>query len=319
MSAHAPPGSIAGLWRWLVSDEPLAPLDTTEDDRIDRIRALPFIVLHVACLAVFWVGFSWIALTACIGFYILRMFFITAFYHRYFSHRTFRTSRSFQFVMAALGCTAGQRGPLWWASHHRHHHGHADDHEDEHSPNQHGLLWAHTCWFLTRGNYATRWRYVRDWARFPELRLLNRLDWLPLVAFAGGTYALGALLAAQAPALGTDGAQMLVWGFFVSTVALYHGTYTINSLAHRFGRRRFATDDSSRNNAWLSVITLGEGWHNNHHHYPAAVRQGFYWWEFDPTWYALVALSWTGLIGDLRAVPTAALQHRRIKPGSDRR
>jgi stearoyl-CoA desaturase (delta-9 desaturase) len=298
----------------LVADGPAQPLDAPTDGRIDWVRAVPFIGLHLACLGVIWVGFSWVALGVAIGAYALRMFLITAFYHRYFSHRAFRTSRPFQFIMAALGCTAGQRGPLWWAAHHRHHHGHADDHDDAHSPHQHGLIWAHTCWFLTRDNYATRWRFVRDWARYPELRWLNRLDWLPLLGFAGLTYALGAALAAFAPALGTSGPQMLVWGFFVSTVALYHATYTINSLAHRFGRRRFATHDDSRNNFWLSLVTLGEGWHNNHHHYPATARQGFYWWELDPTWYALIALSWTGLIRDLRPVPAAVLERGRVDP-----
>lgn len=309
-------GGLAALWRWLTEDAALAPLDAPDDRRIDWLRAVPFLAIHGACLAVLWVGFSWVALAVCVSLYFVRMFFITAFYHRYFSHRAFRTSRAFQFVMGVLACTAGQRGPLWWASHHRHHHGHADEHEDAHSPGQHGLLWAHMGWFLTRGNYATRWRFVRDWGRYPELRWLNRLDWVPFVLLGAGLYGLGAWLAMRAPELGTSGAQMLVWGFFVSTVAVYHGTYTINSLAHRFGRRRFATRDSSRNNFLLSLITLGEGWHNNHHHYPATVRQGFYWWELDPTWYGLIALSWTGLIRDLRPLPRAALESRRIDAAS---
>jgi stearoyl-CoA desaturase (delta-9 desaturase) len=304
-----------GVWSWLTSDVSDDSLDPIDDDRIDWPRAVPFIALHVGCLAIFWVGFSWTALAVCLGAYALRMFFITGFYHRYFAHRAFKTSRPFQLVMAALGCTAGQRGPLWWAAHHRHHHGHADAHDDAHSPEQHGLLWAHTGWFLTRGNFATRWRFVRDWARYPELRWLNRWDWVPLVVFAVALYGLGAALAAHAPRLGTSGPQLLVWGFFVSTVLVYHATYTINSLAHAFGHRRFATRDSSRNNFWLSLITLGEGWHNNHHHYPATVRQGFYWWELDPTWYGLIALSWVGLIRDLRRVPRAALQRQRIDDG----
>ncbi|MEX2575849.1 MAG: acyl-CoA desaturase [Halofilum sp. (in: g-proteobacteria)] len=301
------------IWRWLVADDAARPDDTTHDDaRIDWLRAVPFFALHLACMGVIWVGFSWTALWVCVALYLVRMFFITAFYHRYFSHRAYRTSRAFQFVMAALACTAGQRGPLWWAGHHRYHHAHADEHEDHHSPTWHGLIWSHTGWFLTRGNYYTPWRHVRDWARYPELRWLNRFDWLPLLALALGLYALGAMLAARAPVLGTDGPQLLIWGFFVSTVALYHGTYTINSLAHTFGRRRFDTADTSRNNFWLTLVTLGEGWHNNHHHYPATARQGFYWWELDPTWYALIALSWTGLIRDLRPVPAHVLERHRL-------
>ena len=305
----------AGAWGWLTADG--APTDARrenpdEDNRIDWPRAVPYIAVHLACLGAFAVGVSPVALEVCLAMYVLRMFFVTAFLHRYFSHRAFRTSRAFQFVMGALACTAGQRGPLWWASHHRHHHGHADDDEDVHSPGRRGILWAHMGWFLTRSNYQTRWRFVRDWARFPELRWLNRVDWIPSVALAAGCYGHGAWLQARAPELHTSGAQMLVWGFFVSTILLYHATYTINSLAHRFGSRRFDTTDSSRNNLWLSLVTLGEGWHNNHHHYPATVRQGFYWWELDPTWYGLVLLSWTGLIRDLRPVPREVLEHRRI-------
>ncbi|MDZ7747616.1 MAG: acyl-CoA desaturase [Halofilum sp. (in: g-proteobacteria)] len=305
-------GRLAAAWQWLTGDQAPAPLDAASDERVDWARALPFVAIHLACLGALWTGVSWTAVGVCAALYVARMFFITAFYHRYFSHRAFRTSRAFQLVIAVLACTAGQRGPLWWASHHRHHHGVADAHDDAHSPDHRGMLWAHMGWFLTRGNYATRWRFVRDWARYPELRWLNRLDWAPFVLLGAGVYALGALLAARAPGLGTDGAQLLVWGFFISTVCVYHGTYTINSLAHRFGRRRFATRDSSRNNFWLSLVTLGEGWHNNHHHYPATVRQGFYWWELDPTWYGLVVLSWSGLIRDLRPVPRAALASRRI-------
>ena len=310
--ARGPLSLIADVWRWLTSDSAAEPGEPTGDDRIDWPRAIPFIALHLACLGVFWVGISWVAVAVAIALYALRMFFITGFYHRYFSHRAFRTTRTFQFIMAVLGCTAGQRGPLWWAGHHRHHHGHADETSDVHSPHHHGILWAHSGWFLTRGNYATPWRYVRDWARFPELRWLNRLDWIPLVALACGTWWLGATLAETAPELGTSGAQMLVWGFFISTVTLYHGTYTINSLAHRFGSRRFDTRDSSRNNFWLTLVTLGEGWHNNHHHYPATARQGFYWWELDPTWYGLIVLSWCRVIRDLRPIPEGVLAHRRI-------
>ena len=272
-------------------------------DRIDWFRAVPFIALHLACLGVIWVGFSPLAVGVAVGLYLARMFFITAFYHRYFSHRSYRTSRPFQLVMALLGLSAVQRGPLWWAAHHRHHHKHADRKPDEHSPRLRGLLWSHTGWFLSRRNVYTQTRYIRDLDRFRELRFLDRFDWIVPVLLAVGLYLLGAGLAHWAPSLRTSGPQLRVWGFFISTVVLYHGTYTINSLSHRFGSRRYETRDDSRNNFLLALLTLGEGWHNNHHHYPAATRQGFRWWEVDPTYYLLRLLAATGLVWNLQPVP----------------
>ena len=277
-------------------------------DRIDLTRCIPFLAIHLACVAVLWVGFSWVAVLAAALLYVVRMFFITAFYHRYFSHRTFRTSRWFQFIGAAIGCTAAQRGPLWWAAHHRHHHNHSDAHGDRHSPRLQGFLYSHMGWFMTPRNFAMAARYVRDWLKFPELNFLGRYDWLPPLALAGVLYVVGAFLETYLPGSGTTGMQMVVWGFFVSTVVLYHATYTINSLAHRFGSRRFATDDDSRNNFWLAILPLGEGWHNNHHHYAASARQGFYWWEIDLTYYVLVVLARLGLIWDLRPVPRRVLE-----------
>ena len=180
--------------------------------------------------------------------------------------------------MAVWGASSVQRGPLWWAAHHRHHHQHSDDEADWHSPTRRGFWFAHMGWFLTKGAFATQAKYIRDLWRFPELRFIDRHDWLVPALLAAGTYALGAILEREAPGLGTNGPQMLVWGFFISTVVNYHATYTINSLSHVFGRRRFATRDTSRNNWLLALITLGEGWHNNHHHFSASARQGFYWW-----------------------------------------
>ena len=256
---------------------------------IDWVRVIPFLALHLACLGVLWVDASAEAVTVAAALFAVRMFAITAFYHRYFSHRAFRTSRAAQFAFALLGASAAQRGPLWWASHHRHHHAHADQPQDAHSARQHGFLWSHTAWFLAAEHFATRSERVRDLARYPELRWLDRFE----VAVPA---ALGiALLAA--------GIEFFIWGFCVSTVALYHATFTINSLAHRFGTRRYATRDDSRNNGWLALLTFGEGWHNNHHHYPRAARQGFYWWEIDLTWYGLKLLAALGVIWNLQPVP----------------
>ena len=278
-------------------DTGATPNFQAQGTRIDWLRVAPFVAMHLACLAVFWVGVSASAVAVAAALYALRAFALTAFYHRCFSHRAFRTSRAVQFVFALLGASAAQRGPLWWASHHRHHHAQADRPEDVHSASRHGFAWSHAGWFLAPANFHVRLERVRDLTRFPELRFLDRFDVLPPLALALGLWLAG-------------GAQLLVWGFFVSTVALYHATFAINSLAHRFGSRRYATPDDSRNNFWLALIALGEGWHNNHHHYPRAARQGFNWWEVDFTWYGLRLLAALGLIWDLRPVP-ARIRERR--------
>lgn len=306
------------LSRWFDADHnrtESAPLGERAD-RIDWARILPFIGMHATCLAVIWVGWSPVAVLVALLAYFVRMFAITGFYHRYFSHRSFKTSRVGQFIFGLLGASAVQRGPLWWAAHHRHHHAYSDHPEDLHSPVQHGFLRSHMGWFLTVRGFRPDMRRVRDLMQFRELRWLDRFDILVPVAFAIGMFLLGVLLANVAPDLGTSGWQMLVWGFFISTVACYHGTYTINSLSHVFGRQRYRTGDASRNNWLLALITLGEGWHNNHHHYPNSTRQGFYWWEIDITYYILKVMSWLGIIWDLKPVPIEVrdLTQRRIRP-----
>jgi stearoyl-CoA desaturase (Delta-9 desaturase) len=264
--------------------------------------------VHLACLLVLWTGVSWTAVGVCAGLYVVRMFGVTAGYHRYFAHRTFKTSRPMQFLLALLATASAQQGPLWWAGHHRHHHRYSDQLGDVHSVRRNGFWWAHVGWITSGQHLAIRTALVRDLARYPELRFLDRYDGLPPFALALAVLAAGWWLGQHAPELGTSGLQLLAWGFFVSTTLLYHGTFTINSLAHVFGRRRFATDDDSRNSLILALITLGEGWHNNHHRYPGSERQGFYWWEIDLTHYALALLSWLGLVWDLRAPPLAVYE-----------
>jgi stearoyl-CoA desaturase (delta-9 desaturase) len=279
------------------------PVPAGEGQRVDWLRVVPLVLAHLACLGVLWVGWSPVAVGIAVALYLVRMFAITAFYHRYFSHASFRAGRLAQLAFAVLGAAAAQRGALWWAAHHRHHHATSDRPEDVHSPVRHGFLWSHIGWLTARANFRTRLEYVPDLARFPELRFLDRFDTLVPALLALGLFLLGAVLARLRPDLGTGPWQMLVWGFFVSTVVLLHATCTINSLAHLWGSRRFPTRDRSRNNPWLALLTLGEGWHNNHHHYPASTRQGFYWWEIDPTWYALAALQAVGVVHDLKPVP----------------
>lgn len=293
-------------------DNRAVPDESISGQHIDWLRVLPFVALHLGCLAVLGVGWSVTAVAVAAGLYALRMFAITGFYHRYFSHKAFRTSRAMQFAFALLGASAVQRGPLWWAAQHRHHHVHSDDEHDVHSPHRHGFLWAHSGWFMARANFRTRTEMVRDLARYPELRVLDRFDALVPIALAAMLYGLGEWLAFSQPALGTSGLQLLVWGFCISTVVLYHATFTVNSLAHTFGRRRYATRDTSRNNWWLALLTFGEGWHNNHHHFPGSARQGFYWWEVDFTYYGLRVLAALGVIWDLKVIPTAIRNARRI-------
>jgi stearoyl-CoA desaturase (delta-9 desaturase) len=238
-------------------------------------------------------------------FYVIRMFAITAFYHRYFSHKAFKTSRILQFIFALIGVMSTQNGPLWWAGHHRHHHRHADQIGDLHSPRD-GFWYSHMGWFLNKRNYATPEHLVKDWITYPELRWLDRHSVLVSILTAMGVWFLGYLLSLYAPQLHTSGLQLFVWGFVLSTVLLTHVTLTINSFAHRYGFRTYQTKDESRNNWFLAIITLGEGWHNNHHFCPASVRQGFVWWQIDISFYVLKLMAACGLIWDLVPIPSKA-------------
>jgi stearoyl-CoA desaturase (delta-9 desaturase) len=263
-------------------------------DHIQWVKSAPFLAVHLAAAATPLVApFAWRWLALAAALYAVRMFAITAGYHRYFSHRAYRTSRAFQLLLAVLGTTAVQKGPLWWAAHHRDHHRHSDGPEDVHSPLQRGFWWSHVGWILSERHDRTKVEGVRDLARFPELVWLDRFHLVPPLALAAGLFLAGGLPA-------------LLWGFFVSTVALWHGTFVINSLAHVLGRRRYATGDGSRNSMLLALLTFGEGWHNNHHFFPGSARQGFRWWEVDLSYYALRALAAAGIVRDLRRPPARA-------------
>jgi stearoyl-CoA desaturase (delta-9 desaturase) len=269
--------------------------------RIDWQPSLPFFAFHLATfIGLFWapVSFKWIAL--CLGLYALRMFGITAGYHRYFAHRTYKTSRVFQFLLAFLAQSSVQKGALWWAAHHRHHHKFSDQAQDIHSPVQDGFWWSHVGWILASDYAETRTDLIRDFTKFPELVFLNRYPHIASVTLA---ILLGVL----------GGFPALVWGMGLSTVLLWHGTFTINSLSHVLGTRRFETTDTSRNNPLLALITLGEGWHNNHHRYQSSTRQGFYWWELDITYLTLRLLAAMGLVWDLRSPPPQIYEEARAR------
>jgi stearoyl-CoA desaturase (delta-9 desaturase) len=269
-----------------------------EKKKIDWAGAIPFILCHLAVFAAFWTGVTWQAVVVCVVLYVVRMFAVTGGYHRYFSHRTYKTSRVFQFILAFLAQSSAQKGALWWAAHHRRHHKHSDQPGDVHSPVLGGFMHSHVGWLFYEGAGETDMDKIKDFAKYPELRFLNRFHLLPPILLGAACLWL----------FGTSG---LVIGFFLSTVLLWHGTFFINSLAHVVGKRRFQTTDDSRNNGWLALITLGEGWHNNHHRYQASARNGFYWWEIDVTYYVLKALSWIGVVWDLRPVPEKILEEGR--------
>ena len=264
------------------------------------VTSIPFVLIHlVALFGAIWVGFTWELLLLAVVSYYVRMFGVTGGYHRYFSHRTFRTSRAFQLVLALLAQSSAQKGVVWWASHHRLHHKKSDQPGDVHSPVLDSFWWSHVGWILSKEHEETDLSRVQDLAKYPELMWLNKHFLVPPTALALAMLAIG-------------GWPALIWGFFVSTVVLWHGTFTINSLSHVFGKKRFATTDESRNNAVLAIVTMGEGWHNNHHHYQRSVNQGFYWWEDDMTYYILWALSKVGVVRDLHTPPAHVLQDKRL-------
>lgn len=270
-------------------------LNDTHDD-IMYPSAIPFVVAHLGCFAAIWTGVTWEAIAICGGLYFLRIFAIGAGYHRYFSHRAYATSRVFQFLLALLAQTTAQKSVLWWAAKHRHHHLHSDTEDDVHSPLQHGFLYSHVGWIFARRHDSADLTRVGDLTRFPELMWLHKYELLPAVALGTLCFVFG-------------GWAGLVVGFLWSTVLVWHATFCINSLAHVHGSRRYVTGDDSRNNWFLALLTMGEGWHNNHHAYQASVRQGFRWWEVDATYYILKALSWLGIVWDLKTPPEAVLRN----------
>jgi stearoyl-CoA desaturase (Delta-9 desaturase) len=277
--------------------------DRAPDERVNRLTSIPFILLHLLPLLAIFTGVSRTAVVLCVVLYASRMFFITAGYHRYFSHRSYRLNRFWQFVFAFGGGTAAQKGALWWASHHRDHHRYSDTPRDIHSPTQKGFFWSHVGWILCDKYAATEYDRIKDFAKYPELVFLNKQDWIAPWVLGFACFFIG-------------GWSGLLIGFFLSTVLLWHATFTVNSLAHVMGRRRYATEDTSRNSALIATLTMGEGWHNNHHYYQASARQGFFWWEWDPTYYVLKVLSWLHIVRGLRTPPARVRAVNRVAQGT---
>jgi len=280
--------------------EPSVDRDSATD--IVYPSTIPFIIVHLVCFAAIWTGVTVEAVAIGIGLYWLRIFAIGAGYHRYFSHRAYETSRAFQFILAALAQSTSQKSVLWWAANHRDHHLHSDTELDVHSPRHTGFIYSHVGWIFSRGQETMNVNRIADFAKYPELMWLHRYEQLP-------AFVLAVLCLAVA------GWPGLIVGFFWSTVAVYHGTFSINSLAHLVGKRRYVTGDDSRNNWLLAIITMGEGWHNNHHAYQSSARQGFYWWEYDPTFYLLTLLERLRLVWNLKR-PTAEVMQNQHRLGS---
>ncbi len=269
--------------------------DRPHDQDIVYPAAIPFALVHLSSLAAIWTGVTWRALAICVALYWLRIFAIGAGYHRYFSHRAYSTSRAFQFVLAFLSQTSAQSSVLWWAAKHRNHHLYSDTAQDTHSAKRRGFFYSHVGWIFDRPHRDTDLVKVADMARYPELMFLHRFEFVPALMLALGCYLLA-------------GWSGLVVGFVWSTVLVYHSTFSINSLAHMHGKRRYVTGDHSRNNWVLAFFTMGEGWHNNHHACQSSARQGFRWWEVDVTYYVLWALSHLRIVWDLKAPPKALLR-----------
>jgi stearoyl-CoA desaturase (Delta-9 desaturase) len=264
------------------------------DERIDWLGSTPFFLLHLSPILMIWTGVRLVDVVLCVVLYFVRMFFLSAGYHRYFAHRGYKMGRVMQFLMALGGATAMQKGVLWWAGYHRHHHSHSDQPDDIHSPMK-GFFWSHLGWVLCSKYKRTPSELIRDFDRYPELRFLEKYFIIPPALLGVAVFLVG-------------GASALVVGFLLSTVILFHGTFIVNSLSHVFGKRRYQTTDTSRNSLLIALVTGGEGWHNNHHHFQTTANNGFFWWEIDTSYYVLLLFRRLGLVRGLRLPPRYVLE-----------
>ena len=255
---------------------------------------------HLACLAAFFVGFSWAAVAIFFVFYVIKGMGVTTGFHRLLAHRSYKTNRFVQFLLALAGSMAVQGGPLWWVAHHREHHAETDTDLDIHSPVTKGMWQAHMGWMMTDEAFNEKGTNSRDLHKFPEIKFLQRYYVWILVAQIVFLFGLGAGLNALYPQLATSGLQFVVWGFFISTVFTWHVTFMVNSVCHRWGAQPYDTGDASTNNVFIGILAFGEGWHNNHHHYPNSARHGLRWWQADVTYMLIRALEIVGLASDLK-------------------
>jgi stearoyl-CoA desaturase (Delta-9 desaturase) len=266
------------------------------------VQVTIFWTIQASALLVFAVPFRWAYVALWAGAHFVRAVGLTLAFHRYYAHRAFKMGRVTRFVWTFIGTAAMQKGPLWWAGHHVNHHKFADREGDPHSPMVSGVYYAHLGWFLNDAKYdrveATN-PVIRDFSTVPEIAFLDRFFGLPPLIMAVALYLAG-------------GVPWVVWGFCLPTMTLAHATFAINSINHMFGSRRFETVDESRNNPLTAFFAAGEGWHNNHHRFQRAARNGFYWWEFDITWYVIRLMKAVGLAWDVQPVPKRIYEEARV-------
>jgi stearoyl-CoA desaturase (Delta-9 desaturase) len=266
------------------------------------LQIVIFWTVQVSALLIFAVPFRWAFVAVWAASHFLRAIGLTLAFHRYFAHRAFKMNRVARFVWTWIGTSAMQKGPMWWAGHHVNHHKYADRDGDPHSPMVSGVYYAHIGWFLNDTRHdklEPNNPVIRDFSRVPEIAFIEKYFFLPPLLLAIAMFAIG-------------GFPLLIWGFCLPTMTLAHATFAINTVNHMFGSRRFETVDESRNNPLTALFAVGEGWHNNHHRYQRAARNGFYWWEFDPTWYVIRAMKAVGLAWDVQAVPKRIYEEARV-------
>lgn len=272
---------------------------------MNRSQVYRLIGVHLLLLLIFWTGVSPVAIATALILFTWRGIFLTISYHRYFSHRSFKTSRAFQFFLAMAGSVCMQRGALWWAANHRKHHQYSDTHDDPHSPVAHGFLYAHFGWAMKKESFITDYSRVQDFKAYPELRWLNEHSDAIHGLLALVLLGIGELLRFTRPELGTSGPQLLLWGYLVSGLAHLHTIFLVNSWGHLHGSRPYLFParegrDNSHNNWWLALLTFGEGWHYNHHCFPASAKVGLFPWQLDMGWITLKAFEALGLVWDLK-------------------
>ncbi|WP_150466612.1 acyl-CoA desaturase [Francisella sp. SYW-9] len=255
----------------------------------NKFTIIAFSTMHLACLAIFFVNYNITALLVFLITFSIRTFALTAGYHRYFSHKAFQTSRVFQFILALVGTWASQKGPLWWSGHHRYHHIHSDKETDMHSP-KNGVFQAHVGWVFEARSDDVDPKFIKDWVKYPEIVWLDKYAHESFALYLVGLFILGSCISYFYPTLETSGLAFVFWGGILSTVLLYHTTFSVNSICHIFGSRDYQTTDNSRNNWLVALITFGEGWHNNHHKFAYSIRNNLKFWQIDITYIILCVL-----------------------------
>jgi stearoyl-CoA desaturase (Delta-9 desaturase) len=276
-------------------------------DRIitGTVTAVPFLCLGLVGWQLWSRLLGWSDLLVFAIMYVLTGMGVTVGFHRLFTHRAFKTTRTVRAILAVLGSAAIEGPVISWVADHRKHHAFSDRPGDPHSPHvDHGVGWrgalkgllhAHVGWLFLHTNRGRRSRYAPDLLADPIVARIDRTFVVWALGGLGAAFGLGVAIGGTVG----EGLTALLWGGGVRILVVHHVTYSINSLCHYFGRQRFRTPDESRNLAWLSFFTFGEAWHNNHHAFPTSFRHGMRRWEFDPSAAVIWALEKCGLAWDV--------------------